>query len=108
MGNSKFLGFSKKNKVDLNGECYYIYRFHLLSENAKLLIKLLNTDGRIPDGEYLLVSKKFDESILLEIDSSSKTIIVISPSYQNYGKSQKEIDMDLLFEKFVLEKVLGI
>jgi hypothetical protein len=107
MENSKFLGFSKKNKVDINGECYYIYRFNLLSENAKLLIRLLNTNGKIPDGEYLLVSKKFDESILLEIDSSNKTIIIISPSFQSYG-NQKEIDVDLLFEKFVLEKVLGI
>ena len=107
MKNSKFLGFSKKNKIDIGNECYYIYRFDLLSENAKLLIKLLNTDGKIPDGEYLLVSKKFDESILLEIDSSNRTIIIISPNFCGNG-NQKEVDVDLLFEKFVLEKVLGI
>jgi len=104
--NSKFL-FNKSRDVDINGECYCIYRFNVLSENAKLLIRLLNTDGVIPDGEYLLVSKKFDESILLEIDSTNKMIIIISPSFQSYG-NQKEIDVDLLFEKFVLEKVLGI
>lgn len=105
--NSKFLGFNKSRDVDINGECYCIYRFNVLSENAKLLIRLLNTDGEISDGEYLLVSKKFDESILLEIDSSSKTIIIISPNFCGNG-NQKEVDMDLLFEKFVLEKVLGI
>lgn len=105
MENSKFLGFSKKNKVDINGECFDIYRFHLLSENAKLLIRLINTKNI--NGEILLVSKKFDESVLLEIDSSNKTIIIISPSFQSYG-NQKEINMDLLFDKFVLKKVLGI
>ena len=107
MKNSKFLGFSKSRDVGLfNGESYFVYRFNILSENAKLLIRLLNTDGKSPDGEILLVSKKFDESILVEIDSSNKTIIVISPSFQNYG-NQKEINMDLLFDKIVLKKVLG-
>lgn len=92
--------FSKPFDIDISGIKFSIYGIGLLSQNAVRLIRLLPTNL---NGEIIMESKIFGESILMDVDSKEKIITVV---YNGYCRKNNNIPI-VNIDKAYHQKVLG-